>query len=97
MNYDILVQIAQYLRPDPLWSESYSEPVQRDSSLAYRTLHSLSLTSKSCSSAAAKILYQDIVIRPRNGFTLKGLKRGAIDDLVSNLYDVVIISAKLIV
>ena len=90
MNYDILVQIAQYLRPDPLWPESCSESVQRDSSLAYRTLHSLSLASKSCSSAAAKTLYQDIVIIPRNGVTL-------INDLVSNLYDVVIISAKLIV
>ncbi|KAI0090686.1 hypothetical protein BDY19DRAFT_728150 [Irpex rosettiformis] len=65
MNYDILVQIAEHV-------SSPSSPVSlfphsKDShKLAYRTLYALSLTSRSCSSAAAKVLYRDIVISPEN-------------------------------
>ena len=67
MNYDILVQIAEHLSSQPSSSSTYPFPSDpKASQLAYRTLYALSLVSKSCASAAAKILYRTIVISPES-------------------------------
>ena len=67
MNYDILVQIAEHLSSQPSTSSTYAFPSDpKASQLAYRTLYALSLVSKSCASAAAKILYRNIVISPES-------------------------------
>ena len=70
MNYDILVQIAEHLSSQPRPSSTYPFPSDpKASQLAYRTLYALSLVSKSCASAAAKILYRHIVISPESDET----------------------------
>ena len=70
MNYDILVQIAEHLSSQPSSSSTYPFPSDpKASQLAYRTLYALSLVSKSCASAAAKILYRNIVISPESDET----------------------------
>ena len=67
MNYDILVQIAEHLSSQPRPSSTYPFPSDpKASQLAYRTLYALSLVSKSCASAAARILYRNIVITPES-------------------------------
>ena len=67
MNYDILVQIAEHLSPPSRPSSTYSLPFNSKAyQLAFRTLYTLSLVSKSCATAAARILYRNIVITPES-------------------------------
>ncbi|KAI0790117.1 hypothetical protein BC629DRAFT_1511447 [Irpex lacteus] len=66
MNYDLLVQIASHLSLPLLPDNNPTIPPDpKTITQAYKTLHALSLTSRVCSTAAAKVLYRHVVVSPK--------------------------------
>lgn len=86
MNYDLLVQIAENISLPLLPQHHHTIPPDpKTITQTYKTLHTLSLASRVCSTAAAKVLYRHIVVSPKgdaeNVLDLRSRRRG--DVLVS--------------